>query len=152
MTVRKIAAWARERAGSLPRQFALVVAIVVAPVLVALVVGGSLMVVSDKSAALVAAIVAVAGLVAIVAARLVAGGILRDVQAIRDGLTAVGRGHREVRIETLARDETPPRRTMTSEGSSHGVDGPEPIWPEPATSGCSPRRLGESTQIARTRV
>ena len=105
MIVSKIAAWARARAGSLPRQFALVVAIVVAPVLVALVVGGSLMVVSDKSAALVAAIVAVAGLVAIVAARLVAGGILRDVQAIRDGLTAVGRGHREVRIETLARDE-----------------------------------------------
>jgi signal transduction histidine kinase len=101
----KIAAWARVRAGSLPWQFALVVAIVVAPVLVALVVGGSLMVVSDREAALVAAIVAVAGLVAIVAARLVAGGILRDVQSIRDGLVAVGRGHREVRIETSARDE-----------------------------------------------
>ncbi len=105
MTVRKIAAWARERAGSLPRQFALVVAIVVAPVLVALVVVGSLMVVSDGGAELVAAIVAAAGLLAIVAARLVAGGILRDVEAIRDGLVSVGRGKREVRIETSAHDE-----------------------------------------------
>jgi signal transduction histidine kinase len=101
----RIAAWARMCAGSLPRQFALVVAIVVAPVLVALVVVWSLMVVSDREAALAAAIVAVAGLVAIVAARFVAGGILRDVQAIRDGLTAVGRGNRNVRIETSAHDE-----------------------------------------------
>ena len=105
MSAGKIASWARLRAGSLPRQFALVVAIVVAPVLVALVVVGSLMVVSDGGAELLAAIVAAAGLVAIVAARLVAGGILRDVEAIRDGLAAVGRGKREVRIETSAHDE-----------------------------------------------
>jgi signal transduction histidine kinase len=105
MTASKIAAWSRARAGSLPRQFALVVAIVVAPVLVALVVVWSLMVVSDREAALAAAIVAVAGLIAIIAARLVAGGILHDVQAIRDGLTAVGRGNRDVRIETSANDE-----------------------------------------------
>ena len=89
----------------MPRQFALVVAIVVAPVLVALVVVASLMVVSDDGAALVAAIVVAAGFVAIVAAQLVAGGILRDVEAIRDGLVAVGRGKRDVRIETSARDE-----------------------------------------------
>ncbi len=101
----KVAAWARARAGSLPRQFALVVAIVVAPVLVALIVVGALMVVSQHGALLLAVIVAVAGLVAIVAARLVAGDILRDVQAIRDGLMAVGRGHREVQIETSAYDE-----------------------------------------------
>ena len=95
----------RTRLGSLRWQFALVVAIVVAPVLVALVVVGSLMVVSDRGAELVAAIVAAAGLVAIVAARLVAGGILRDVQAIRDGLAAVGQGQRDVQIETSAHDE-----------------------------------------------
>ena len=97
--------WVRARAGSLPRQFALVVAIVVAPVLIALAVAGSLMVVSQHGAALLAAIVAAAGLVAIIAARLVAGGILRDVQAVRDGLVAVGRGQRQVRIETSANDE-----------------------------------------------
>jgi signal transduction histidine kinase len=105
VTVSRIAAWSRARAGSLPRQFALVVAIVVAPVLIALVVVGALMVVSQHGAALLAAIVAAAGLVAIVAARLVAGSILRDVQAIRDGLMAVGRGKRDVRIETSANDE-----------------------------------------------
>ena len=52
-----------------------------------------------------AAIVVAAGLVAVVAARLVAGGILRDVEAIRDGLVAVGRGQRDVQIETAAHDE-----------------------------------------------
>jgi signal transduction histidine kinase len=102
---RSLSAWARARAGSLPRQFALVVAIVVAPVLVALALVGSLMVVSGRSAALLAAIVVAAGLVAIVAARIVAGSILRDVTAIRDGLSAVGRGGRDVRIETSAHDE-----------------------------------------------
>jgi signal transduction histidine kinase len=102
---RGVVGWVRARAGSLPRQFALVVAIVVAPVLIALFVAGSLMVVSQHGAALLAAIVAAAGLVAIIAARLVAGGILRDVQAVRDGLVAVGRGQRQVRIETSANDE-----------------------------------------------
>jgi len=97
--------WIRARAGSLSRQFALVVAIVVAPVLVALVVGDALMVVSTRGLALVAAIVAAAGVIAILAARGVAGGILRDVQAIRDGLVAVGRGRRDVTIETSAHDE-----------------------------------------------
>jgi signal transduction histidine kinase len=100
-----VVSWVRARAGSLRRQFALVVAIVVAPVLVALVVGDALMVVSGRGVVLVAVIVAAAGLVAIVAARLVAGGILRDVQAIRDGLMAVGRGQRAVTIETSAHDE-----------------------------------------------
>jgi signal transduction histidine kinase len=97
--------WIRARAGSLSRQFALVVAIVVAPVLVALVVGDALMVVSSRGLALVAAIVAAAGVIAILAARGVAGGILRDVQSIRDGLVAVGRGRRDVTIETSAHDE-----------------------------------------------
>ena len=105
MSRAKLVGWIRARAGSLSRQFALVVAIVVAPVLVALVVVESLMVVSGGEAALVAAIVVGAGLLAIVAARLVAGGILRDVQAIRDGLGAVGRGRRDVTIETSAHDE-----------------------------------------------
>jgi signal transduction histidine kinase len=100
-----VASGVRARAGSLPRQFALVVAIVVAPVLVALVVVGLLMVVSGQDAALVALIVAVAGVIAVIAAKLVADGILSDVEAIRDGLAAVGRGEREVRIDTSVRDE-----------------------------------------------
>jgi signal transduction histidine kinase len=97
--------WIRARAGSLRRQFVLVVAIVVAPVLVAVVVGDALMVVSGRGVALVAGIVAAAGLAAAIAARLVVGGIVRDVQAIRTGLIAVGRGRRDVMIETSAHDE-----------------------------------------------
>ena len=92
-------------AGSLSRQFALAVAIVVAPILVALVVIGLLMIISGHDVALLAAIVVVAGAVAVVIARVLATGILRDVHAIRDGLTAVGDGEREVRIETVAHDE-----------------------------------------------
>jgi signal transduction histidine kinase len=95
----------RAALGSLSHQFALAIAVVVAPVLVALVVVGLLMVVSGHAAVLVAVIVLVAGVLAVVAAKLLAGGILRDVQAIRDGLTAVGRGQRDVRIETAAADE-----------------------------------------------
>jgi signal transduction histidine kinase len=95
----------RARVGSLSRQFALAVAIVVAPVLVALVVIAVLMVVSGHQAVLVALIVVGAGLVAVGVARLLARGILRDIHSIRDGLGAVAHGERDVRIETSARDE-----------------------------------------------
>jgi signal transduction histidine kinase len=81
------------------------VAIVVTPVLAGLVVVGLLMVISGHGAALVAGIVVGAGLLAVLAERLVTGGILRDVQAIRDGLTAVRRGEREILITTSANDE-----------------------------------------------
>jgi signal transduction histidine kinase len=100
-----LAARVRTRAGSLSRQFALTVAIVVAPVLVALAVVGQLMVVSEPDALLLAAIVLAAGIVAVVAARRLARGILRDVHSIRDGLSAVRQGRRDVHIETTAGDE-----------------------------------------------
>ena len=90
---------------SVSRRLALVVAIGVAPVLAALVVVALLMVVSGHAALLMAAIVVAAGLLAFVGARLVAGGIVRDVAAIRDGLAAVGRGEPNVRIATGSRDE-----------------------------------------------
>jgi signal transduction histidine kinase len=95
----------RARAGSLSRQFAIVVAIVVAPVLAALVVVGLLMVISGHDVTLLAAIVVAAGVFAVVAAKVMAGGILRDVASIRDGLEAVGAGERDVHIETSAPDE-----------------------------------------------
>jgi signal transduction histidine kinase len=100
-----IARRARARAGPLSRQFALAVAIAVAPVLVALVVVGLLMVVSDHAALLVAVIVVAAGVLAVIGAKLLADGILSDVEAIRDGLGAVQRGEREVVITTTAHDE-----------------------------------------------
>jgi signal transduction histidine kinase len=101
----RLAARLRNGAGRLSRQFVLVVAIGVTPVLVALVVVSLLMILSDHEAVLVAAIVLGAGLLAALGARLVANGILRDVESIRDGLAAVGRGERDARIVTEARDE-----------------------------------------------
>ncbi len=95
----------RAAAGSLPRQFAVVVAIGVAPVLVALLVVSLLMFLPEHEAVLVAAIVLGCAVLAVLGARLMAGGILRDVEAIRDGLRAVGEGRRDVVIETTARDE-----------------------------------------------
>jgi signal transduction histidine kinase len=83
----------------------LVVAIAVAPVLIALVIVSVLMVVSGHEAVLVAAVVVLAGVLAAIGAKLLANGILRDVETIRDGLQAVGRGERDVAIETSSRDE-----------------------------------------------
>jgi signal transduction histidine kinase len=100
-----IVARVRAGAGSLSRQFALAVAIVVAPVLLALVVVSWLMVVSGHAAILVGAIVVAAGVLAVGGAKLLADGILGDVTAIRDGLEAVRLGQREVRIATTADDE-----------------------------------------------
>jgi len=101
----RIAAAVRSSVGSLSRQFTLVVAIAVAPVLVALVIVSALMVLSDHGAVLVAAIVIAAGVVAAAGAKLVSNGILHDVETVRDGLRAVGRGERSVSIETTAGDE-----------------------------------------------
>jgi signal transduction histidine kinase len=101
----RIASAVRRWAGSLSRQLALGVAIVVAPVLIALIVIAEEMVVSTSNAVLVAVIVLAAGFVAVLAARLVAAGILRDVRSIRDGLGAVGRGERSITIETAVGDE-----------------------------------------------
>ena len=95
----------RSWAGSLSHQFALVVALAITPVLVALVVVSLLMVLSDHEAVLVALIVLAAGALTVLGARLVANGILHDVQSVRDGLRAVGRGKRDVVIQTTAADE-----------------------------------------------
>lgn len=95
----------RSAAGSLSRQLALAVAVVVAPVLIALVVVGLEMVISGHAALLVGAIVVGAGTLAVLAARLLAGSILGDVHRIRDGLGAVGQGERQIEIQTAAEDE-----------------------------------------------
>ena len=101
----RLAVRLRLAAGPLSRQFVLVMAIGVAPVLVALVVVSLLMILSGHEAVLVAAIVVGASLLAGLGTRLVANGILRDVGSIRDGLAAVAQGEREARIATEGRDE-----------------------------------------------
>ncbi|MGZ4165831.1 MAG: HAMP domain-containing sensor histidine kinase [Solirubrobacteraceae bacterium] len=100
-----VVARARSSAGSLSRQFAIAVGLAIAPVLIALVVFGWLMVISGDAVLEIAAIVVAAGAIAIGGARLFARQIAADVSAIGQGLDAVARGGREVRIETAARDE-----------------------------------------------
>jgi signal transduction histidine kinase len=102
---RGLVARARSWAGSLPRQFAIAVGLAVAPVLIALVVFGWLMVISGDAVAEIAAIVIAAGAVAVGGARLFAHQITDDVSAIGRGLDAVARGERDVIIETAAGDE-----------------------------------------------
>ncbi len=100
-----VAARAHGRAGPLSRQFAIAVALVVGPLLLALVVLSLLMFVSGHDAAIVAVIVAFAGVVGVVAANQLAAAIIDDARAIRDGLVAVGEGERELAITTRGRDE-----------------------------------------------
>jgi signal transduction histidine kinase len=96
---------ARSWAGSVSRQFAIAVGLAIAPVLIALVVFGWLMVISGDAVAEIAAIVIAAGAVAIAGARLFAHQITDDVSAIGRGLEAVAHGDHRVTIETAARDE-----------------------------------------------
>jgi signal transduction histidine kinase len=100
-----VIARARSWAGSLSRQFGIAVGLAIAPVLIALVVFGWLMVISGDAVAEIAAIVIAAGAVAIGGARLFARQIAADVSAIGRGLDAVARGERQVTIDTAARDE-----------------------------------------------
>jgi signal transduction histidine kinase len=93
------------RAGPLSRQFAFAVAIVIAPILLALVIIGLLMFVSGHDVELVGFIVVFVGVIAVVAGQRLAAAIMHDVEAVRDGLLAVGQGERELRISTTGSDE-----------------------------------------------
>ncbi len=95
----------RRALGRLGRQFSLGVAIAVGQILVAVVAIAALMFVSDENAVMIAVLVAFSGVIAVRAAQLVSAGVLRDVEAVRDGLIAVGEGERSMRIETSSRDE-----------------------------------------------
>ena len=103
--VSRAVAGARSLTGSVRRQFALTVSLAVAPVLVALVVVGLLMVISDHAVLLVSAIVVGAGVLAAIGAGLFSAQIVGDVERIRCGLEEVGAGAREIVIRTAAHDE-----------------------------------------------
>jgi signal transduction histidine kinase len=100
-----VAARGRGRGGPLGRQFAVAVVIVVGPLLLALLILSLLMFVSGHDAAIVAVVVAFAGVVGIVAGQRLASPIIDDTQAIRDALVAVGHGDRNLTIATPGRDE-----------------------------------------------
>lgn len=101
----RVVAAARSAVGSLSRQFALAVAVAVAPVLAALIVFGLLMVISGDQALWIAAVVVGAGLLAVAGAALFSRQIVADVERIRHGLQRVADGSRRVRIDTAADDE-----------------------------------------------
>jgi signal transduction histidine kinase len=100
-----LAARRRGRAGPLSRELAVAVAIVLGPLLLALLLLSLLMFVSGHDAALVAVIAIFTGVLGVVAANRLSAAVIADIEAVRDGLIAVGRGERQLRISTDGRDE-----------------------------------------------
>jgi signal transduction histidine kinase len=95
----------RRRFSSLRRQFALSAGVAVGVILISVLAASQLMFVSEHDALLVSAIVLAAGLVALRVGDLVAGGVSRDLAGTSAVLEAVGRGERDLRIRSSARDE-----------------------------------------------
>jgi signal transduction histidine kinase len=95
----------RRRVGALRRQFSVAIAIAIGQILVAIAVGAALMFVSSHDAAVIAGIGAFAGVVAVRAAQLFAGGVMSDIERLRSYLVAVGEGTREPSPATAANDE-----------------------------------------------
>lgn len=88
--------WRRQGLG---RRFDLGLAIALGQLLIAVVVAAIVMYVSKHDAWATIGIVLFAALLAGRAARLLSAGVLADVRAIRDGLQAVERGSRKVRVQ-----------------------------------------------------
>lgn len=88
--------WRRQGLG---RRFDLGLAIALGQLLIAVVLAAIVMYVSKHDAWATIGIVLFAALLAGRAARLLSAGVLADVRAIRDGLQAVERGSREVRVQ-----------------------------------------------------
>jgi signal transduction histidine kinase len=87
------------RLGTLRRRFELGVALALGQLLAAVAIGAAVMFVSPHDAWMTIAILLFAAVVATRAAQLLLRGAVRDVRAIGDGLHAVERGERDVRIE-----------------------------------------------------
>lgn len=97
---------ARRRAiGSLRRQALLASVVAVALVLASVAAFSEVMLVSSKDALIIGLATAFAGLVGVLAGRRVLAGALDDVDALRDGLAAVGEGRRDVNITAGGGDE-----------------------------------------------
>jgi signal transduction histidine kinase len=100
-----IAAGWRRHLGGLRRQFAFGAAVAVGMTLAAVIVGAERMFVSNHDATVVSAIVIGAAVVAVRAAQLLSAGVVRDIDAVRSGLAAVGGGARDVRVPAGGRDQ-----------------------------------------------
>jgi signal transduction histidine kinase len=95
----------RERLGGLRRQFAVGGTVVVAEAVLAVVAGALVMFVSTHDAVVLVVLVVFAGLVASSTARVVAGGVMADVDRLRATLEAVGEGSRDPSAVTNSHDE-----------------------------------------------
>jgi signal transduction histidine kinase len=95
----------RRAAGSLARQFTIGIGLAVGLVTLGLAVVGLLMFISPHDALLMALLLVFAGLLTSYSTWVLGRGAKDDLDAIRDGLQAVGEGRRDVRIRTGARDE-----------------------------------------------
>ena len=95
----------RRRLGGLRRQFSFAVAVACGQILIAAAVAAALMFVAHHDAVMVAVLALFVSAIAVRAAQLMAGGVLRDVESLRDGLDAVGAGRRDVEVRTEGQDE-----------------------------------------------
>jgi signal transduction histidine kinase len=95
----------RERAGGLRRQVLLSAALVVGQLLVAVGLFAWLMLVSHMDVLFTVIVVVYSCLLGLWAAHALAARVLADLEAVRRGLTEIGRGHRSVEIPTEGRDE-----------------------------------------------
>jgi signal transduction histidine kinase len=105
LAVAHLVAARRRSLGSLRRQFALAIGIVVGQVLVFAWVGAQLMFVSAHDVFFVVIITALAGIVAVRAASLFAGGVMSDIERLRATLVAVGDGSRAFAAPARGADE-----------------------------------------------
>ena len=95
----------RERLGPLRRQFSFAIVVAVAQMLLIALVVAFFMFLSFHDALMMSVVVAFTGVMAVRAAQLMSAGVLRDVETVRDGLSAVGRGARDVDLRTAGHDE-----------------------------------------------
>jgi signal transduction histidine kinase len=95
----------RAVAGRLAQQFATGIGLTVGAVTVGVGAVALAMFISPHDALVMAILLIFAGGLTTYAAWVLARGVLRDVEAVRDGVRAVGEGEREIQIRTGARDE-----------------------------------------------
>ena len=95
----------RSRVGSLSRQFALAIALVVGLALASVAVVAGLMFVSTHDAVILMLLLVSAGVLAVYSASILAREVMWDIGVVRQGVAAVGQGARDVRLETRGQDE-----------------------------------------------
>jgi signal transduction histidine kinase len=90
----------RLRLRTLRHRFGLAVGLALGQLLAAIAIGAAVMFVSPHDAWMTVAILLFAAVIATRAAQLLLRGVVRDLQAVRDGLHALERGERDVHIQT----------------------------------------------------